>query len=55
MMIKDDSKKKTVVTKGLKIMNHLAMFTAVNSANAACGWIYHQPEEPEEIKKFRKF
>lgn len=35
--------------------NLLAMAIVVYTANAACAWAHHQPELPEEAKKFRKF
>lgn len=41
--------------KSLILLNSLAMVLAVQSANIACAWIFHQPEEPKELKKYRKY
>ena len=35
-------------------INTLVMCLCVYAANSRCGWLLHQPEMPEEIKKFRK-
>lgn len=37
------------------IVNCLAMALVACTANAACSWIFGQPEEPEEAKRMRKF
>lgn len=39
----------------LKKANLLVMVMCVYSANVRCCWIVHQPEMPEEVKKFRRF
>lgn len=37
------------------IVNGLSMILVARTANAACSWIFGQPEEPEEAKRMRKF
>lgn len=34
--------------------NMIAMLMVAQTANSACMWIAHQPEFPEEAKKFKK-
>lgn len=36
----------------LGCVNALAMMMVVQTANSACIWIVHQPEFPDEAKKF---
>lgn len=36
------------------VMNLLVMAVMVYAANTRCAWIGHQPEMPEEIRKFRR-
>ncbi len=36
-------------------MNLCALAIAAYTINVACAWAHHQPEVPEEAKKFRKF
>ena len=50
------------ITKNLKsqnltvfMLNALALLVAAQNVNAACAWLQHQPEVPEEAKRFRKF
>lgn len=37
------------------MMNALALMVVFQNVNAACVWIDHQPEVPEEAKRFKKF
>lgn len=39
----------------VKVMNWCALMVAVYTINVACYAAHHQPEVPEEAKKFRKF
>lgn len=41
--------------KMLELINYLAMKLTIRTANQACNWLYFQEEEPEEIKRMRKF
>lgn len=34
--------------------NALAMMLVIQTANSACIWVVHQPEFPEEAKKYTK-
>lgn len=36
-------------------LNAIALITVVQNMNAGCMWLNHQPEVPEEAKRFRKF
>ncbi len=36
-------------------LNAMALLTVIQNVNAGCGWIDHQPEIPEEAKRFRRF
>jgi hypothetical protein len=38
-----------------KIMRKISYQAAVKNANTACGWWQHQPEQPNAVKKLRKF
>ncbi|MBQ2116788.1 MAG: cyclic lactone autoinducer peptide [Lachnospiraceae bacterium] len=40
--------------KFMNLMNALALTLAIDSANAACVWIMHQPKVPEEMKEYIK-
>ena len=42
-------------TKVLEGINLLALKLTARSANLACDWLYFQDEEPDEVKKMRKF
>lgn len=44
-----------VTTKVLDGINLLALKLTARSANLACDWLYFQDEEPDEVKKMRKF
>lgn len=39
----------------MNLANRCAFELMVGSVNAACAWLHHQPEVPEEAKKYRKF
>lgn len=39
----------------MNVLNCLALVLVAGTANAACSWIFGQPEEPEEVKSMRKF
>lgn len=43
---------KTVIAKALKTAAD-AMLSS--TANSRCVFVYHQPKQPYEVKKFRKF
>lgn len=36
------------------MVNALALVMAIDSVNAACIWIMHQPDVPEEMDAYRK-
>ena len=36
-------------------LNALAMAAVIQNMNAGCIWLDHQPEVPEEARRFRKF
>ncbi len=38
----------------LGCINMVAACVAIQTANAACIWIVHQPDEPEELAAFMK-
>lgn len=42
-------------TKILEGINCLALRMTRRSANLACNWLYFQEEEPDEVKRLRKF
>ena len=44
-----------VTTKVLEGINLLALKLTARSANLACDCLYFQDEEPDEVKKMRKF
>ena len=44
-----------VKTKVLEGINLLALKLTARSANLACDLLYFQDEEPDEVKKMRKF
>jgi cyclic lactone autoinducer peptide len=35
-------------------MNSVALALVVQTANSACMWIFHQPEFPDEAKKYKR-
>lgn len=43
---------KSVIAKTLK---KVATSMLSTSANSRCAFVYHQPQQPSELKKFRKF
>ena len=38
----------------MHLINALALTLAIDSVNAACVWIMHQPKVPEEMKEYMK-
>lgn len=36
-------------------VNALAIALTVHTANTTCDWLYFQAEEPDEVKRMRKF
>ena len=44
----------TFFTKILAGVNFFFFFLVAQTANTACIWIYHQPEFPEEAKKYSR-
>ena len=44
-----------VTTKVLEGIKLLALKFTAPSPNLACDWLYFQDEEPDEVKKMRKF
>lgn len=36
-------------------LNALAVMTVIQNMNSGCIWLDHQPEVPEEARRFRKF
>ncbi len=49
-MKKMNEKKRTA-----QIMTAMATAALTSAANSRCVFIYHQPKQPTELKKFRKF
>ncbi len=39
----------------ITLANRCAFALMVNSVNTACQFLHHQPEVPEEARKYRKF
>lgn len=37
------------------MLNALALMMVFQNVNVTCAWIEHQPEVPEEAKRFKKF
>lgn len=52
-------KKLLKVLKGkislVNAMNLCALWAAISTINVTCWWAHHQPEVPQELKRFRKF
>lgn len=46
---------RNILVKVVSIINSLSLLLAVHTANVACGWLFYQDKEPEEVKKMRKF
>lgn len=36
-------------------LNAMALMAVVQNVNAGCFWVDHQPEVPEEARRFRRF
>lgn len=36
-------------------LNAIALMIVIQNVNVACAWVDHQPEIPEEAKRFRAF
>lgn len=47
-------KRTELIKKVMVLMNCVATFFVIQTANSACAWIFHQPEFPEEAKKYSK-
>ena len=43
------------LVKFMGIVNTLALVLVAQTANSTCAWILGQPEEPDEVKRMRKF
>lgn len=43
---------KPVIARALRTMANTMLSSA---ANSRCVFVYHQPKQPDEVKKFRKF
>lgn len=39
----------------IHVLNAVAMAMIVYTANATCLWTEHQPEAPEDLRRFRRF
>lgn len=48
------SKKFKLWSKILGAVNCIALALVVQTANAACIWIFHQPKFPEEARKYSR-
>ncbi len=46
--------KSKIFSKLLEGLNFMALALAVQTANAACIWIFHQPKFPEKAKKYNR-
>ncbi|MBQ9610588.1 MAG: cyclic lactone autoinducer peptide [Lachnospiraceae bacterium] len=47
-------KKFNLSNKALAAINVLAMILVIQTSNAACLWMFNQPEYPEEAKKYSR-
>ena len=47
--------RKNLGIKLLGAVNCLAICLTAYTSNLACNWLYYQEDEPEEVKKMRKF
>ena len=45
---------KSKCLKMLSLINSLALFTVIQTANSTCLFCFHQPEFPKEAKKYVK-
>ncbi len=43
-----------LANKVLAGLNCMALAFVIQTANAACVWMFHQPEFPEEAKKYSR-
>lgn len=50
-LLKMVQKKSNVVN----LFNLCALAVMISTMNTTCAWMHHQPEVPEEAKRFRKF
>ena len=50
----DLMKKFKISDKMLAVANVLAMVLVIQTSNAACLWMFNQPEYPEEAKKYSR-
>ena len=48
-------KKKSEKIVFANVMSSIATAMLTSAANSRCAFIYHQPKQPEELKRFRKF
>ncbi len=39
----------------VNLFNLCALAVMISTMNTTCTWMHHQPEVPEEAKRFRKF
>lgn len=39
----------------VNLFNLCALAVMISTMNTTCTWVHHQPEVPEEAKRFRKF
>lgn len=52
----DKAMKKTNENKMLaKVASSVAIAMMTSAANSRCVFVYHQPKQPAELKKFKKF
>lgn len=52
----DKTMKKTNENKMIaKVASSVATAAMASAANSRCVFVYHQPKQPTELKKFRKF
>ena len=51
----EKNNQKNLGIKLLGAVNCLALCLTAYTANLACNWLYYQEDEPEEVKKMRKF
>lgn len=46
---------KKILRKLGHVFNVLAIVLTMHTANTTCDWLYYQAEEPDEVKRMRKF
>ncbi|MFI3176286.1 MAG: cyclic lactone autoinducer peptide [Eubacteriales bacterium] len=44
-----------IIEKYSGVIIALAVVVSTYSANVACSFFYHQPEQPDSVKQLRKF